>query len=115
MFNAPRGHTSISFCDKLRDNWSGFQELIAGKGFASFNGYANNNFVEDLYANYEKIVGGKNMKKPEIKIDYHNDTQVIARQKVLSLTNGQMLDEFNHVSDWRLFLTREMKKRGVKY
>jgi len=56
MFNAPRGHTSISFCDKLRDNWAGFQELIAGKGFASFNGYANNNFVEDLYENYFCVV-----------------------------------------------------------
>ena len=115
MFEAPRGHTSIAFCDKLRDNWVGFKELIAGKGFSSFNAYANNNFVEDLYENYEKVVGGKNVTKPTVTIDYHNDTPIMARRKTLALTNGQILDEFNRISDWRLFLTREMKKRGVKY
>ncbi len=115
MFNAPRGHTSIAFCDKLKDNWKGFQELIAGRGFSSFNAYANNNFVEDLYTNYDKIVGGKNITKPDIMIDYHNDTTSAARRKIFSFSNGQILDEFNRLSDWRLFLTREMKKRGVKY
>jgi len=115
MLDAPRGHTSIAFCDKIRDNWKGFQELIIGRGFSSFNGYANNNFVEDLYKNYDTIVGGKNLTKPEVIIDYHNDTPTMARRKTLSLSNGQILDEFNRISDWRVFLTREMKKRGVKY
>jgi len=114
MLKAPRGHTSIYLCEQLKNNWQDFQKFMIAKGFSSFNQYNNNLMVHDFTSNYEKYVGGKSSIKPDIRIDYYNDTSTIAREKLNSFTDGQVLDNINQISDWRLLLMREAKKRGIK-
>ena len=114
MLKAPTGHTSIYLCEQLKNNLTDFNKLMVAKGFSSFNQYANSTFVHDLTSNYEKYVGGKSSIKAVIKIDYYNDTPTIAKGKLISFTNGQLLDSINQISDWRLLLMREAKKRGMK-
>lgn len=114
MLNAPEGHTSIYLCSQLKKNWQEFKKFITAKGFASFNQYNNNLMVHDFTSNYEKYIGGKSPIKAEVRIDYYRDTPSIAREKLNSFTNGQILDNYNQISDWRLLLGKEAKKRGMK-
>ncbi len=114
MLKAPRGHTSIYLCEQLKNNWHEFNKFIVAKGFSSFNQYANSTLVYDFTHNYEKYVGSKSTIKPEVRIDYYNDTPTQAREKLNSFSNGQILDNINQINDWRALLMREAKKRGIK-
>ncbi len=114
MLRALTGHTSIYLCKQLKTHIKELNQLMAAKGFTSFNQYANSTFVHDLTHNYEKYVGNKSPLKHEVRIDYYNDTPTMAREKLNTFTNGQILDSYNHISDWRLLLSREAKKRGIK-
>lgn len=114
MLNAPEGHTSIYLCPQLKSNWQEFKKFITAKGFASFNQYNNNLMVHDFTTNHEKYLGEKSSLKVEIRIDYYHDTATMAREKLNSFSNGQVLDNYNQISDWRLLLGKEAKKRGMK-
>lgn len=109
----PRGHTSIYLCDHLKNNWNDFKLFRTAKGLSSLNAYANNTMVLDYTHNYDKIMGKKKMYVPK-KPNMYDDTLSKIKEKLLSLSDGEILDIINDVSDYRNILIREAKKRGTK-
>ena len=109
----PRGHTSVYLCDHLRTNWNDFSQFKTAKGFSSFNQYTNNLIVWDYTNNYASV-----MKKDRViinkKPNMYLDTISVQNEKLLPLSNGEVLDILNEINIHRDVVINETIKRGMK-
>lgn len=113
MNDIPKRHTSLVFCDRLRDNWTVFKTYVSAKGMPSMNQHVNTTLLYDFDMNYAKYMG--NNKIGMTPIDYRNDSMDVMNSKITYFSDGQVYDDFKAISNGRLFLSREMKNRGMKF
>jgi len=113
MIKAPRNHTSIYFTDYLKSNWKDFNKFMSAKGFTSFNGYANHVFTDDFNTNYSKLLKQKNVATDK-RIDIHNDTNTIIKEKLNTHSDGEELDYLHLLKDVTKIVVRDLTRRGVK-
>jgi len=116
MLRAPRNHTSIYFNEYLKNPeiWVKFQQLINAKGFTSFNSYANHLITSDLHTNFTKVTGKHHGVKQEKKMDIYEDTNTTVKQKLLSYSDGEVVDLLNMLNDIRNTVIRDLKRRGLR-
>ncbi len=112
--HAPKGHTSISFNNVIKDNWSDFIMFVSGSGFNTLNQYVNHVIYENYKNKRNNVLGGKSLGFIKEIIDYYNDSVIMANNKVSSFSDGQVLDQYKMISDWKTFWIKEIKKRGMK-
>jgi len=114
LHNAPRGHTSIYFCDFIRSNWDDWKKYIPAAGYNSVNQYTNILYIQDFKNNAVDILNGAPLKKPETHFDIYQPMPRSLREMSKDWTNGYILDWVNLVGDWRTLGITELKRRNVK-
>lgn len=75
------------------------------------NQHVNMVVLEDYDNNYTRYM---NKTKSNITIDYRNDSLETMKNKIKYFTDGQVYDDFKALSTSRLFLSNEIKNRGMK-
>jgi len=113
--NAPRGHTSIYFCDFIRTNWDDWRKYIPAAGYTSVNQYTNLLYVQDFKNNAVDILNGGAIKKPELHFDIYQPMPKSLKDLSKEWTNGFTLDWMNIMGDWRDRGAAELRRRGVKF
>ena len=108
---APNRHTSIIFCERIKEDWSNFKTYVSARGRINMNQHVNTVLLEDYDNNYTRYM---NKTKTNITIDYRNDSLEIMKNKIKYFTDGQIYDDFKALSTSRLFLSNEIKHRGMK-
>ena len=113
VIKAPNGHTSIYPCQHLKKNWKVFQRYLTASGQVSFNAHVNNVLVKDFNENHGRVLKSKTVEHKR-KINMHDDTIQEVKDKMITMTDGEVLDYLNEVSDHRKLIMRDATKRGIK-
>ncbi len=110
---APKGNTSFYLCDYLRDNYVDWHTFISASGFRSLNQYSNHTFVHDFQTNRDKVLNGKSKTFKEF-IDYNTDSFIKGKQKLTTFSDGESLDGYKLMSQWKEIYASDLKNRGVR-